>query len=149
MQIKHFSHGESLAHTSSSQLSVTCPTIFIYTICSSVHQCIIMVDRQYIWWLRTWTMKDSKFCQFTHLSMSPNHCWTSAKLLKLAVSLDIIIPPTLWVYQNKKYYYMNVLCLSLLGAWPKATAHSVSSPLQRGLGISLSVPWAFKIWVRE
>lgn len=85
MQIKHFSHGENLAHTSSSQLSVTCPTIFIYTICSSAHQCIIMVDRRYLWWLRTWTMKNPKFCQFTHLSMSPNHCWPSAKLLKLAV----------------------------------------------------------------
>lgn len=94
-------------------------------------------------------MKDFKFCQFTHLSMSPNHCWPSAKLLKLAVSLGIKILPTLWVCQNKKYYYMNVFCLSLLGAWPKATAHSVSSPLQRDLGINLLVPWAFEIWVRE
>lgn len=94
-------------------------------------------------------MENSKFCQFTHLSMSPNHCWPSAKLLKLAVSLGITTPPTLWVCQNKKYSYMNVLCLSLLGSWPKATAPSFSSPLQRDLGISLSVPWAFEIWVRE
>lgn len=94
-------------------------------------------------------MKDFKLCWFTHLSMSHNHCWPSAKLFKLAVSLGIIILPTLWVCQNKKYYYTNVLCLSLLGAWPKATAHSVSSPLQKDLGISLLVPWAFEMCVRE
>lgn len=53
------------------------------------------------------------------------------------------------MHMSEQKVLLYKCALSFLWAWQKATAHSVSSLLQKDLGISLSVTWAFEIGVRE
>lgn len=117
---------ENLVYAYSSELWPTMP-FFIYTSCSSTHQ-----------------KGSTPVFQFTYLSMPPNHCCPSVKLLKLALRSG----------HNNAIYYMGVLQQKVL--YEHALSYTSSSltkgfgplyfyPLQGDVGISLSVIWAFGI----